>query len=214
MARRHRRAGGVPMKTRRRVVDAIKDRGGLVLVILSRLPAACLRDSQIRLFLFSRLLRRRAAEEGALGRVRRRRGCPLAVLAVLLPPRARRPRRCRRSSVSTVPPAPLLWSSRRTRAWTAPGPRLPRRGGGAAATTASGPPCAACFDMVSIRFDGCRVGWRFWGSGCAQGLEGCGRRPSLGFRVPVGLGLREHGLYQLPVGGAACKKRWGKRMLP
>ena len=149
VARRHRRAGGVPMKTRRRVVDAIEDRGGARPRHLSRLPA-CRRDSQIRLFLFSSLLRRRLRRR-ALGRVRRRRGCPLAVLAVLLPPRVAGPALPKKLSFDGAAGSASL-GSRRTRASRAPGPRLPRRGGGAGATTASLLQCAACF---ARRFEGC-----------------------------------------------------------
>ena len=134
----------VSMKTRRRVVDTIKMPGSSSSSFGLRRQA-----TQNPLFLFSGLPAD-GPKKGA-GRVRRR-GCPLAVLAVLLPPRARRPTRCRRSSVSTVPPAPLHSSSRRTRASTAPGPRLPRRGGGAAATTAFLLQCAAC---LARRFEGC-----------------------------------------------------------
>ena len=45
----------------------------------------------------------------------------------------------------------------------------------------------------ALRFDGCRVGWRFWGSGCAQ----------------------ETAFNQSASGaGAACTKGWGKRRCP
>ena len=124
------------MKARRRVVHAVEDGGGLLLVILLGFGRLVAQRLPNRLFLFPRLLRRRSRRRGAWARPpppRLPACCPGRPLAAA----RRRPRRCRRSSVSTVPPAPLLWSSRRTRASTAPGPRLPRRGGGAAATTAS-----------------------------------------------------------------------------
>jgi hypothetical protein len=83
VARRHRRAGGVSMKTRWGVIDSIKNARHFFIFLL----AFRLQVTQNGLFLFPRLLRRRAAEEGALGCVRRGCGCPLAVLAVLLAPR-------------------------------------------------------------------------------------------------------------------------------
>ena len=71
------------MKARRRVVHAIKNTWHFFVLLLG----FRLQVTQNGLFLLPSLFGGGAPEEGALGRVRRRRGCPLAVLAVLLPPR-------------------------------------------------------------------------------------------------------------------------------
>ena len=72
---------------------------------------------------------------------------------------------------------------------SAPKARRGSRGHHGLRTTVRGMPLI----WSALRFDGCRVGWRFWGSGCAQ----------------------ETAFNQSASGaGAACKKRWGKRRCP
>ena len=49
-------------------------------------------------------------------------------------------------------------------------------------------------EWSALRFDGCRVGWRFWGSGCARETPFCQSASG--------------------AAGAACKTSWGKRCCP
>jgi len=189
VARRHRRARGVPMEARRRVVHAVKDaRHFFVLLLGFRLQVI-----QDGLFLLPSLLRRRAPEEGALGRVRRRRGRPLAVLAVLLPPRV---------AGGGAAEEAQFRRRRRLRVFRAPEERELRRRrvlGSQGEEGEQGPPWPSYYGARHA----CRVRASFrWMSRRLAFLEQRLRaRGCLFARVPVGL-------------GAACKTSWGKRCCP